>query len=142
MGRPEPSVTRRYWTYRFLALFWMAAIYWLSTRQSLPEPHLFWGQDKMEHGVAFGILAMLFALSFSAVRGKNRTKRLIILTLLVALYGLSDEVHQYFVPGRDASFWDLCADAAGGFLAAFFLLRRGQRFSRKKSPPHLDIPEI
>ena len=139
---PQPSVTRRYWIYRILALFWMAAIYWLSSKQSLPAPDLFWGQDKIEHAVVFGVLGMLFALSFKPVQGKSRMKRLLILTLLVALYGISDEFHQYFVPGRDASFWDLCADVSGGFLAAFFLLRKKQKLSRKKPPPRLDIQEM
>ena len=87
------------------------------------------------------LLAMLIGLSFNAVQGKGRKKRLLILTLFVALYGFSDEFHQYFVPGRDPSFWDLCADTSGGFLAAYFLLRKKQRLSRKKPPSRLDIPK-
>ena len=139
--KSHPNITRRLWIYRILAVFWMALIYWLSSRQSLPAPDLFRGQDKIEHAVVFGILAMLIGLSFNAVQGKGRKKRLLILTLFVALYGFSDEFHQYFVPGRDPSFWDLCADASGGFLAACFLLRKKQRLSRKKPPSRLDIPK-
>ena len=29
------------------------------------------------------------------------------------LWGISDEIHQYFVPGRDSSVRDLLADAVG-----------------------------
>ena len=38
--------------------------------------------------------------------------------LLAVLYGLGDEVHQSFVPGRDASVGDVVADAAGALLGA------------------------
>ena len=44
--------------------------------------------------------------------------RVMLITLMVAAYGLFDEAHQYFVPGRDASLADLAADTAGGFFAA------------------------
>jgi VanZ family protein len=115
-----------------LAFLWMGVIFWLSSKQSLPTPDLFRGQDKMEHAVVFGILALLFALSFKERKGKTLGKRLLIVTFLVILYGLSDELHQHFVPGRDPSFWDLCADAVGGFLAAFFFLRRVENRSRQE----------
>jgi len=41
--------------------------------------------------------------------------------LFVVLYGLSDEIHQYFVPGRSATFLDLVVDAVGGLTATFFM---------------------
>jgi VanZ family protein len=40
--------------------------------------------------------------------------------LSTALYGLSDEVHQYFVPFRTADPLDLLADALGGALGVLF----------------------
>jgi hypothetical protein len=40
---------------------------------------------------------------------------------------LGDEYHQLFVPGRDASGWDILADGLGGFLAASILFRRDRR---------------
>jgi hypothetical protein len=44
-----------------------------------------------------------------------------LLTILVTAYGVTDEYHQLFVPGRDASGWDILADGLGGFLAAWVL---------------------
>jgi len=35
---------------------------------------------------------------------------------------LTDEVHQAYVVGRDASVWDLLADGTGGCLAGLFLV--------------------
>jgi len=42
--------------------------------------------------------------------------------LLCALFGLSDEFHQSFVPGRTPDAMDLVADAAGAALGAGALL--------------------
>jgi VanZ family protein len=118
------------WTYRVMALVWMGVIFWLSSKQSLPAPDLFRGQDKVEHAAVFGILALFFALSFKEKKREAFGKRVLTVTLLAILYGFSDELHQYFVPGRNPSLWDLCADGAGGFLAAYFSLRtRGNRSS-------------
>ena len=39
-------------------------------------------------------------------------------TLFAMTYGLSDEFHQLFVPGRSAELYDALADTIGGFLGA------------------------
>ncbi len=136
MMKSDAGENSLYWLYRIVALLWMAVIYWLSSKPSLPTPDLFWGQDKVEHAVAFGLLGFLFASSF---RGRKQVffgKHLIIVTFFVGAYGLFDEAHQFFVPGRIPSFWDLCADVTGGFLAALLLLRyRSRKFSRQELPP-------
>lgn len=38
--------------------------------------------------------------------------------LFCALYACSDEVHQYFVPGRSCRFFDVCVDSAGALCGA------------------------
>lgn len=38
--------------------------------------------------------------------------------LFCALYACSDELHQYFVPGRSCRFFDVCVDSAGAFCGA------------------------
>jgi VanZ family protein len=37
------------------------------------------------------------------------------------LYAVSDEIHQYFVPGRACRFGDICIDTAGSILAIVLL---------------------
>lgn len=59
--------------------------------------------------------------------------------LFCALYACSDELHQYFVPGRSCRFFDVCVDSAGAFCGAllfwgiFHLRERKRREISKKS---------
>lgn len=41
--------------------------------------------------------------------------------VIVALYAASDELHQAFVPTRQASIWDVLLDTTGGALGLLFL---------------------
>jgi VanZ family protein len=60
--------------------------------------------DKVMHAIEYGILAALLL---------RATRRAPVSLLSAALYGVSDEVHQYFVPGRSASPFDWLADLTG-----------------------------
>lgn len=72
------------------------------------------GLDKLEHFASFLLLAWLADFAFPRPPGRLRK----FLALLG--YGLLLEVIQHFLPYRDASLWDLLADALG--LAAYPLL--------------------
>ena len=110
--------------FKALALFWMAAIFWISSISDPPSPSLFSAQDKLAHVFVFGFLGFLFSRSFRNQHEDLRLTRVMLVTLMVALYGGFDEVHQVFVPGREASLGDLAADAVGGFLAGIFFWKR------------------
>lgn len=47
--------------------------------------------------------------------------RLAYSSLFCVLYAISDEIHQYFVPGRACRFFDVCVDS-GGILAGALLV--------------------
>jgi len=66
---------------------------------------------------AYGILGLLFLLSLKQWRKRLSWKTVWLITLATTLYGLSDEFHQSFVPGRYPSLGDIVADGVGGFLA-------------------------
>lgn len=53
----------------------------------------------------------------------------ILSVLLSSLYGISDEIHQYFVPYRDADLMDILADTLGVVMGVYFY----QTFSGKIS---------
>lgn len=73
----------------------------------VPVPHVVSEQDKVQHGLAF--LAFAVTLRFACPR-----LRLGWVLAWVVAYGVGIEVMQAFIPGRDASFWDVVADTVGG----------------------------
>ncbi|MBL1260949.1 MAG: VanZ family protein [Thiotrichaceae bacterium] len=78
------------------------------------------------HIPLFALLAWLWCWSLTAW-GIALNKRLILAFCLTAIYGVSDEWHQSFTPGRDASFLDVMLDMLGAYLALYFY--RTQRAS-------------
>lgn len=49
-----------------------------------------------------------------------------------ALYACSDELHQYFVPGRSCKFFDVCVDSTGAFFGALFFWGIFHLWKRKR----------
>lgn len=90
----------------------MGLIFILSSRPDALIPDLFWQPVKLLHTIVFGFLGVLLAYSLSPPRVTSRA-RVILLSALVLAYGISDEYHQSFVPGRDCSMYDALADAFG-----------------------------
>jgi len=70
------------------------------------------GMDKIFHFIVYAALSS--AIFGSIIKSKsNHNKALFISIFLAVLYGLSDEFHQSFVPGRECSLLDLLADFLG-----------------------------
>ena len=85
--------------------------------KSAPElPHI----DKVLHFVAYALLGALFLRAFKTSRIKNNVKLMVILSVLLSsLYGISDEIHQYLIPYRDADLMDVLADTLGGIMGVY-----------------------
>src|SRR3972149_3663933 len=83
--------------YRLLAVGWMMLIFFLSSQPSLPAVSFFSGTDLLLHAVFYAILCVSLARSFTDPRIRN-WNRVILLTVLVTAYGITDEYHQFFVP--------------------------------------------
>ena len=108
---------------------YMAALFYVQSLSSLPSPP---GNltDKHEHFFFYGVLAALVLRALA----KGEWRRITFVTVLGAfvwssLYGVSDEFHQRFVPGREYEVLDMIADAIGsaaavGLLWAWGIIRR------------------
>jgi VanZ family protein len=72
------------------------------------------------HCIAYALLGALLLRAFKTSPIKNNVKLIMILSILLSsFYGISDEIHQYFVPFRDADFMDVLADMLGGILGVY-----------------------
>lgn len=106
----------------FATIGYMSLIFYLSSmNDGLPDlPSNF---DKVVHAAIYIPLASL--LYFSLNRSGITRFLFIGAFLLAGIYGITDEFHQSFVPGRDSSVGDIAADFAGAFLgscgARFFI---------------------
>jgi len=70
--------------------------------------------DKLLHVAVYALLGALFLRAFKTLRIQHNLKLVMILSILLSsLYGISDEIHQHFVPFRDADFMDALADMIG-----------------------------
>jgi VanZ family protein len=96
----------------------MVLIFWLSSISSPPD--LPGGMsDKGAHALLYAGLGALLVRARAGGWGRPVTLGIAVAAVVVAtLYGISDEIHQYFVPPREVEVRDILADAIGASLAA------------------------
>ncbi|MBU2639596.1 MAG: VanZ family protein [Nanoarchaeota archaeon] len=79
----------------------------------------------LKHLIEYSILGVLFYRGFFNSKFKKKSFNLSL--ILASLYGLSDEVHQYFVPGRICSSVDFGVDVVG-VVIGILIIRRFYKF--------------
>lgn len=99
-----------------VTLAYAGFIFYLSSRVWPEAPHLFPYADKVIHLVIYAPLSFCLVWALRATAMRNREGIPAVALLLAILYGITDEVHQMFVPGRQASVVDFIADALGALL--------------------------
>lgn len=107
----------------------LAYEFFLSSQPDLPGPPLpISSGDKLGHAAYFFLVASLAyrALRFGERRPRRRAAWTVVLATLA--WGVLDEWHQSFVPGRETEALDVAADAAGALLAALVSERIWRRF--------------
>jgi VanZ family protein len=102
-----------------LAFGWSAFIFVLSSipGRAFPKARIL-TYDKVLHALVYSVLG---GLCFLAVRRTWSLKLgwlIAAATSMAILYGLTDEFHQLFVPGRSADLHDALADGIGGLIGA------------------------
>ena len=75
--------------------------------------------DQAIHPIEYTVLGILIVRALAGGLPARITLSTALLGIaLTVAYGLTDEIHQMFVPGRVADWRDLVADAIGGAIAA------------------------
>jgi len=81
--------------------------------------------DKAVHAAEYAVFGLLLTRALSpAVPGLSRKQLFFAVLFLGALWGASDEIHQYFVPTREMDVFDWLMDCAGTALGFFFYEKR------------------
>ncbi len=94
--------------------------------------------DKVNHFGAYGLLSVFLYLNLNF---QNRFELLnkfpaTFTVLIASIYGMVDEIHQMFVPGRSAEFLDWLADFSGSLVAVLitrYLIRRIKEIEIEKN---------
>jgi len=128
-------------------LILMAMIFYVSSRSSLPQAKGEWIDaliKKISHIAEYTLLFLLLVRAWKwtfgtrgTVRGNDVARALWAGLLTTAAYGVSDEVHQAFVPRRHANWYDVVIDAAVPLLLCLLWYGR-RRLLRPRDP---DLPE-
>lgn len=113
----------------------MGVLYFLSSRTDLDGVPGQW--DKLAHVGAYTVLGVLALRAFHG--GLNSLERwpTVGALVLTVTYGVLDELHQGFVPGRDASGLDWAADVLGACLAMVLVTLLRAVWSRSPGAPSM-----
>jgi len=96
----------------------MGMLFGFSSLSKLPSPP---GELSYYHVhiAAYAGLGALAVRALSEGRLRNVTWRVVWGAVAISsLYGVTDEYHQMFVPGRTVDVWDVAADAIGSVVGA------------------------
>jgi len=129
----QPSVTHLAAAINLLlTLCYMAGIYWLSSIPGETDPEstllsniILWTPPAIQnlaHIPLFGFLALLWYRSLSSWM-KNGRLLYFSAFLLATGFGILDEWHQLYVPGRYASLTDMALNALGAAFAVWLISR-------------------
>lgn len=112
------------------------AIFAFSSRSNLAVLASFPAMDKFIHAAEYAVLGGLWVRAVSqSWRALPTSRVLVSAVLFVTLYGISDEWHQAYVPGRTPGMADALADTAGGTLGSLgFLCFKARRKAGRLRP--------
>ena len=113
------AILLRYWIPVVAYAGW---IFYLSS-QSRPSPMALWMLtyvgDKGLHSIEYGILGILCYRAFRHAACAQAAQSALMLAVVAStVYGVTDEIHQAFVPPRVPDGWDVLADSIGATVTA------------------------
>lgn len=110
----------KYW---MPAIVYASSIFILSSFQHLPQPELFPNADKIIHIIEYAIFTFILVRAFGSIESQTGKNQIFYFAVIVSsIYGLSDEIHQAFVPGRECSFIDWLSDTFGALIFLFICI--------------------
>ena len=120
-----------------LLIFWMGMIFFFSAKPAVQSEKMSTSvgkiigrmkQDafakkidfavrKSAHACEYAALSVLFFVNYK--KKSRKIKQIVVMSVLsTALYAVTDEIHQLFVPGRSGQITDVILDSCGGLIGA------------------------
>jgi hypothetical protein len=109
--------------YWFPPFIYTAFIFYLSSLSGITYAPPFFFADKVFHIGEYGILGYLLARALVHYQLKKRAVFITAVSICFA-YGMSDELHQFFVPHRSTSFMDVIADGIGSSIGIWIYIKQ------------------
>ena len=106
---------KKFLKYGLIVLIWMLLIFYFSSRTSENIMIASAKPSFIYHMLEYFVLSFLL---FRAFKGYNVKNAFLLSILFSTFYGVTDEIHQLFVPGRAFEIKDLFID----FLGSCFIL--------------------
>jgi Predicted integral membrane protein len=93
---------------------------------------------KAAHMAEFGLLAMLYLAVLKSggdafFKRKTKINHYLISLMAASLYAFTDELHQFFVPGRNATVLDWLFDSFGALAVLWIVHTISAKIKKKKS---------
>ena len=96
---------------------WVALTFVVSHQPVVAIP--FGAPDYWAHAINYAVLAVLLTWAIAGGDWSAITLPIMLWAVMLSVVlGIGDEIHQSFVPGRNATMKDVVADAAGACAAA------------------------
>ena len=126
-------MTNNSWRCYWAPFAWAAVLFVLSSIPDLHPPiHISRWDDKYGHILIYIPLGFLLMRSLMSSSRQIAIRRLAVLAVLLGTaYGIFDELHQYFVPGRSTDWLDVAADCLGTILGSIIYLKLPEHWQEK-----------
>ena len=106
-------------------VLWAAVIFTFSTWPTKKSSEFYlWDfiVKKTAHVVEYGIFTILIYRALKA-SGVNKLEAAVYAVILAIMYGMSDEFHQSFTPGREPKVRDVVIDSFGSMISMYLVLK-------------------
>lgn len=106
----------------FLSLFYPDFISVSADGQQIIIENLQHLTRKLAHGSVYALLGFLCSGAVLQISGFGTLKRTVLPWTVAVIYCITDEIHQYFVPGRSCQLTDVLIDSLGAAVGVALML--------------------
>ena len=113
---------KQYFKFHSPIILYCSLIFALSSQSNLHPSGVFEIWDKLNHFGAYFLMMLFMFISFRNIFVKKSLIKILLISFIAtSIFGITDELHQYFVPNRTCDYRDWLADSIGRGLAGVLI---------------------